>query len=177
MTTLSIDDFMASRKMRCHDYLTELLRSPSHSMGDALRYSVLGSGKRFRPLLVYAAGESLGVAPEVLDPIAAAVELIHIYSLVHDDLPAMDDDDIRHGKPSCHKAFGEAMAILTGDALQSLAMKELTDERRELLVLSKFQGVKYEQIAKIKNTSVSNIKVQVHRTIKELKDVYFKLED
>src|SRR5690606_21431897 len=88
---------------------------------DAMRYAVLGGGKRVRPLLIYATGETLGVAPERLDPAAAAVEMIHAYSLVHDDLPAMDDDDLRRGRPTCHRAFDEATAILAGDALQALA--------------------------------------------------------
>ncbi|MGH8579766.1 MAG: (2E,6E)-farnesyl diphosphate synthase [Gammaproteobacteria bacterium] len=88
---------------------------------EAMRYAVLGDGKRIRPLLVYASGHALGVAPEVLDGPACAVELIHAYSLVHDDLPAMDDDELRRGRPTCHKAFDEATAILAGDALQTLA--------------------------------------------------------
>jgi farnesyl diphosphate synthase len=87
----------------------------------ALRYSVLGSGKRLRPILVYATGEALGAALARLDAPATAVELIHAYSLVHDDLPAMDDDDLRRGRPTCHRAFDEATAILAGDALQVLA--------------------------------------------------------
>src|SRR5690606_28362701 len=92
---------------------------------EALRYSVLGSGKRLRPILVYATGEALGVALERLDAPAAAVELIHAYSLVHDDLPAMDNDELRRGRPTCHKAFDEATAILAGDALQVLAFELL----------------------------------------------------
>lgn len=87
----------------------------------AMRYSVLDGGKRVRPLLVYAAGQALGADPIALDAAACAVECIHAYSLVHDDLPAMDDDALRRGKPTCHKAFGEAAAILAGDALQTLA--------------------------------------------------------
>ncbi len=86
-----------------------------------MRYSVLGGGKRIRPLLVYAAGQALGAEHGALDAAACAVECIHAYSLVHDDLPAMDDDALRRGKPSCHKAFGEAAAILSGDALHTLA--------------------------------------------------------
>jgi geranylgeranyl pyrophosphate synthase len=78
-------------------------------------------GKRIRPTLVYASGQAVGSRREVLDGPACAIEFIHAYSLIHDDLPAMDDDDLRRGKPSCHKAFGEASAILAGDALQSLA--------------------------------------------------------
>lgn len=87
----------------------------------AMRYACLSSGKHIRPLLVYATGLSLGQALETLDGPACAVELVHAYSLVHDDLPAMDDDDLRRGQPTCHKAFGEAIAILAGDALQTLA--------------------------------------------------------
>ena len=92
---------------------------------DAMRYSVLGGGKRVRPLLVYASGELVGAAEDALDAIAAAVELIHAYSLVHDDLPAMDDDDLRRGRPTTHRQFDEATAILAGDALQALAFEVL----------------------------------------------------
>ncbi|HET9331374.1 MAG TPA: farnesyl diphosphate synthase [Steroidobacteraceae bacterium] len=95
---------------------------------EAMRYSVLGAGKRLRPTLVYLTGESLGAPPERLDTPAAAVELIHVYSLVHDDLPAMDDDDLRRGRPTCHRAYDEATAILVGDALQALAFAVLANE-------------------------------------------------
>lgn len=94
----------------------------------AMRYSVLGGGKRLRPTLVYAAGQALGTGVEQLDAPAAAVEIIHAYSLIHDDLPAMDDDALRRGKPTCHIAFGEAEAILAGDALQALAFEVLARE-------------------------------------------------
>jgi farnesyl diphosphate synthase len=93
----------------------------------AQRYGVLGPGKRIRPALVYATAETLGVPLEQVDAAACAVELIHAYSLVHDDLPAMDDDDLRRGRPTCHKAFDEATAILAGDSLQVLAFQVLTD--------------------------------------------------
>jgi len=92
---------------------------------EAMRYSALGGGKRLRPTLVYTAGVALGASLEYLDDPAAAVELIHVYSLIHDDLPAMDDDDLRRGRPSCHKAFDEATAILAGDALQAVAFEHL----------------------------------------------------
>ncbi len=95
---------------------------------EAMRYAVLGNGKRMRPLLVYATGATLGVPGEALDGPACAVELVHAYSLVHDDLPAMDDDDLRRGQPTCHKAFGEATAILAGDALQALAFHVLAHD-------------------------------------------------
>ena len=92
---------------------------------DAMRYSTLGGGKRLRPVLVYATGAALGAAPGLLDDAAVAVELIHAYSLIHDDLPAMDDDDLRRGVPTCHKAFDEGTAVLAGDALQALAFEVL----------------------------------------------------
>lgn len=90
-----------------------------------MRYAVLGGGKRLRPLLVYATGEALGKATELLDAPAAAIELIHAFSLIHDDLPAMDDDDMRRGKAATHRVFGEATAILAADALQPLAFEIL----------------------------------------------------
>ena len=95
---------------------------------EAMRYSVLGAGKRLRPTLVYLTGESLGAPLARLDTPAAAVELIHVYSLVHDDLPAMDDDDMRRGRPTCHRAYDEATAILVGDALQALGFEVLASE-------------------------------------------------
>ena len=92
---------------------------------EAMRYSTLAGGKRVRPVLVFATGEALGAPLEMLDAPAAAVELIHVYSLVHDDLPAMDNDDLRRGRPTCHRAFDEATAILVGDALQARAFEVL----------------------------------------------------
>jgi geranylgeranyl pyrophosphate synthase len=94
----------------------------------AMRYSALAGGKRFRPVLVYATGQALGLSEPALHPLAAAIEVIHAYSLIHDDLPAMDDDDLRRGRPTCHKAFDEATAILAGDALQALAFEVLARE-------------------------------------------------
>jgi farnesyl diphosphate synthase len=101
---------------------------PPVELHRAMRYAVLGGGKRLRPLLAYATGSAFGAAPEKIDAVAAAVEIIHAYSLVHDDLPAMDDDALRRGRPTCHIAFGEAMAILAGDALQALAFEVLADD-------------------------------------------------
>jgi farnesyl diphosphate synthase len=92
---------------------------------EAIEYSVLGPGKRIRPLLTYATGEFFKLSQRPLDAIAAAVELVHAYSLVHDDLPAMDNDDLRRGRPTTHRAFGEATAILAGDGLQALAFEIL----------------------------------------------------
>jgi farnesyl diphosphate synthase len=105
---------------------------PAHStpsrLHTAMRYACLDGGKRLRASLVYATGESLGVTIEALDAPACAVECLHAYSLVHDDLPAMDNDDLRRGKPTCHKAFDEATALLVGDALQSLAFEILASD-------------------------------------------------
>lgn len=103
---------------------------PSHiapeRLHQAMRYSVLGGGKRVRALLAHAAGELCEAESEKIDAAACAVELIHAYSLVHDDMPCMDDDDLRRGKPSCHKQFDDATALLVGDALQSLAFQSLS---------------------------------------------------
>jgi geranylgeranyl diphosphate synthase type II len=94
---------------------------------DAIRYALLGGGKRLRPMLVLLAAEACGGTPDAAMPAACAVEMIHAYSLVHDDLPAMDDDDLRRGRPTCHKVFGEGMAILAGDALLALAFQVLAE--------------------------------------------------
>ncbi len=99
--------------------------SPPAQLHQAIRYALLNGGKRIRPMLTYASGELFGIEPQTLHPAAVAIEMIHAYSLVHDDLPAMDDDDLRRGQPTCHKAFTEATAILAGDALQALAFDTL----------------------------------------------------
>jgi farnesyl diphosphate synthase len=118
---------------------------PPQSLHEAMRYAVLGGGKRTRALLAYAGGELTGAEPAAVDRPAAAVELIHAYSLIHDDLPCMDDDVLRRGKPTCHVAFGEATALLAGDALQSLAFEVLADAsddnaRRAVLQLAQAAG-------------------------------------
>jgi farnesyl diphosphate synthase len=106
------------KRLTATDFKPTLLHS-------AMRYSSLSGGKRIRPMLVYASGQALKLTPEKLDEIACAIELIHAYSLIHDDLPAMDDDDLRRGRPTCHIEFNEATAILAGDALQALAFQTL----------------------------------------------------
>lgn len=128
---------IASYQKRCQarvDAALESLLQPQRPelarLYAAMRYSVVNGGKRVRPLLAYAACEALGGSPEQADGAACAVELIHAYSLVHDDLPAMDDDDLRRGQPTTHKAFDEASAILAGDGLQALAFEVLADTRR-----------------------------------------------
>jgi farnesyl diphosphate synthase len=117
------------RQRRIEDVLArelapDAMASPK-ALGDAMRYAVLGGGKRARPLLAYAAGEATSANVARVDACAAAVELIHAYSLIHDDLPCMDDDTLRRGKATCHVAFGEATALLAGDALQSRAFAVL----------------------------------------------------
>jgi len=125
-----LEAFLATVRARSEATLERLLPPadlPVAQLAAAMRYAVLGGGKRLRAALVYATGEALGAGRDTLDAPAAAVELIHAYSLVHDDLPAMDDDELRRGKPTCHRAFDEATAILAGDALQSLAFEVLAD--------------------------------------------------
>ncbi|WP_024303247.1 polyprenyl synthetase family protein [Pseudogulbenkiania sp. MAI-1] len=121
------DDFigwMTGIQQTMEDALARFLPNPDTApqrLHEAMRYSTLDGGKRVRPLLVHAAGELVGAQPEHLARIGAAVEMIHAYSLVHDDMPCMDDDVLRRGKPTCHVAFDEATALLVGDALQTLA--------------------------------------------------------
>lgn len=100
------------------------------SVNEAMRYSLFAGGKRVRPILSIAAAESLGAKTAGLLPLAGALELIHTYSLIHDDLPAMDNDDFRRGRPTCHKVYGEAIAILAGDGLLNMAFEVLSDPRR-----------------------------------------------
>jgi len=111
------------------DHYLQLADPGTPRLLQAMRYSTLGGGKRLRPILVYCTGEALGADLPALDAAAAAVELIHAYSLIHDDLPAMDDDDLRRGLPTCHKAFDEGTAVLAGDALQALAFAVLAEDQ------------------------------------------------
>ena len=122
---------LAGWRVRIESLLAKLLPSEEASpprLHRAMRYAALSGGKRVRPLLVYSAGAFLDVESRQLDRTAAAIEIIHAYSLIHDDLPAMDDDDLRRGKPSVHRAFDEATAILAGDALQALAFEILSED-------------------------------------------------
>ena len=132
MTEHVLSSYLDTCRSRVEAALDRLLPSPHMApqrLHAAMRYATLGSGKRVRPMLVYAGGQAFGVPPERLDAAACAVELIHAYSLVHDDLPAMDDDDLRRGQPTCHKAYDEATAILAGDALQTLAFQTLVQDK------------------------------------------------
>jgi farnesyl diphosphate synthase len=124
----ALDDQLARWRQRVDRELEAWLpaqQSPPGRLHAAQRYSALAPGKRIRPALVYATADTLGVPLAQVDGAACAVELIHAYSLVHDDLPAMDDDDLRRGRPTCHRAFDEATAILAGDSLQALAFSVL----------------------------------------------------
>lgn len=117
---LLLKTYQARTEKALEHWLPESTVTPTR-LHEAMRYACLDGGKRVRPALVYLTGQALDVSPAALDGPACAVELIHAYSLIHDDLPAMDDDDLRRGKPTCHIQFDEATAILAGDALQSLA--------------------------------------------------------
>jgi len=124
------------RQQRVEENLARTLADEPGRLGEAMRYSVLGGGKRVRPLLAYAAGEVAGADPARVDAPAASVELIHAYSLVHDDLPAMDNDTMRRGRPTSHVVFGEGLAILSGDALLTEAFALLSREPAEARTVS-----------------------------------------
>ena len=109
-------------------FLSSIQSNKENCLKDIMRYSALAGGKRFRPILTYTVANLFDVNLEKVDSCACAIELIHIYSLIHDDLPAMDDDDIRHTQPTSHKVFGEAQAILAGDGLQALAFDVICND-------------------------------------------------
>jgi len=126
-----LQQFIRTSQHRIDTALEQHLCAPNSiapRLSQAMQYSVLNGGKRIRPVLVYATATALNSDNPLADTAACAVELIHAYSLIHDDLPAMDDDDLRRGKPTCHIAFDEATAILAGDALQTLAFELLTND-------------------------------------------------
>jgi len=128
----SIEKYLKEERIAIESSLNRLLHSPKKYppiIHQAMRYAVFGKGKRLRPILVIAAAEACGGKASDVLPAACAIEMIHTYSLIHDDLPAIDDDDYRRGKLSCHKKFGEAMAILTGDALLTRAFEVLSGMR------------------------------------------------
>lgn len=128
-STDDLKQLMQGYRLRVDDALEQLIADTpdiANELHQAMHYSTFNGGKRVRPLLVYLTGQALNIPVEHLDAPACAVELIHCYSLVHDDMPEMDDDDLRRGKPTCHRQFSEATALLTGDALQTLAFEALT---------------------------------------------------
>jgi farnesyl diphosphate synthase len=142
--------WVSARQSVFEEVLKRLLPSADvlpQRLHDAMRYSVLEGGKRVRPLLAYAAGELAGASDERVEIAAAAVELIHAYSLVHDDMPCMDDDVLRRGKPTCHVEFDEATALLVGDALQSLAFQLLAEHRLSDDAAQQLQMVKLLAVA------------------------------
>jgi farnesyl diphosphate synthase len=130
VSALKFSEWVSSHQTRVEHLLDEYLPSNKIaplSLHEAMRYATLNGGKRIRALLAFAAAEFAGQESRFVDKVAIAVELIHAYSLVHDDMPCMDDDDLRRGKPSCHKKYDESTALLVGDALQSLAFEILTN--------------------------------------------------
>ncbi|HKV38952.1 MAG TPA: farnesyl diphosphate synthase [Blastocatellia bacterium] len=130
----NLENYLARRAEDVNAWLESTVPSemiPPQTLHRAMRYSLMAGGKRLRPTLLLTAGEALGAKTEDLIPAACALEMIHTYSLIHDDLPAMDDDDLRRGRPTCHKAFGEAVAILAGDALLTLAFQILASNAPE----------------------------------------------
>src|ERR1051325_1337795 len=127
----TIKDYLARRAAEVNQWLDALVPAESVApirLHQAMRYSLMAGGKRLRPILVLASGEAFGASTDDLMPAACAFEMIHTYSLIHDDLPAMDNDDLRRGRPTCHKAFGEATAILAGDALLTQAFAVLASD-------------------------------------------------
>lgn len=134
---MDVEDIVQQKKLAIDRELESVLSRDDSLLLQAMRYAVLSGGKRFRPLLMLAVGECFGLNLSRLLPVACAVELIHNYSLVHDDLPVMDDDDFRRNKPTCHKVYGEAIALLAGDGLLTLAFEilgktPLDDEQSDL---------------------------------------------
>ena len=145
MINKTIHGFVSHHEKVLHDLLGSV-EIPAQRIRDAITYSLFPGGKRLRPVLVYLCGEIIGIHQDSLDIIAAAIELTHCYSLVHDDLPAMDNDDLRRGKPSCHRAFDEATAILVGDSMQALAIDILLSNLPHSLSLSQVIDVTHELV-------------------------------
>lgn len=148
MTTMTpVNDFLHACSRRIEKNLNLYFRrySDDNLLMEAVIYATLDGGKRIRPALTYACAELVGMPTESADDVACAIELIHSYSLIHDDLPAMDDDDLRRGKPTTHKAFGEALAILAGDAIHAttfemLAKSEHLDAEQKVTAISLLAG-------------------------------------
>jgi geranylgeranyl diphosphate synthase type II len=139
---MTLAEYVALKQQKIDDTLRRLVPSETvapESIHKAMRYSLFAGGKRIRPILCAAAAEAISDSPDGVEPASCSLELIHTYSLIHDDLPALDNDDLRRGVPTCHKVFGEAMAILTGDALLTLAFQVLaqlecgTDRKSRLI--------------------------------------------
>ena len=135
-TALEFERWRERKKTRVNELLDRFIDAHCSSviLEKALRHALFPGGKRMRPLIIYAASEALGVEASQVDPVSAAIEMMHSYSLVHDDLPSMDDDDFRRGKPAVHKEFGEATAVLTGDALLTYSFEVLADGVTDLAI-------------------------------------------
>src|SRR3984893_13940230 len=126
---MTLAEYVSRQQLKIDDPLRRSVppeSTPPESIHKAMRYSLFAGGKRIRPILCIAAAEAVSDSPVGIESAACTLELIHAYSLIHDDLPALDNDDLRRGRPTCHKVFGEAIAILTGDALLTLAFQVLS---------------------------------------------------
>ena len=145
MNNKTINDLVSHHENVLRNLLNQI-DIPAPRIRDAITYTLFPGGKRLRPVLVYLCGNIIGVDQQSLDTIAAAIEFTHCYSLVHDDLPAMDNDDLRRGKPSCHRAFDEATAILVGDALQIMAIDVLLNHLPHSLSMQKLVDVTKELV-------------------------------
>ena len=162
------EKLLTSYQNRINSKLESLLPYDDSLLSEAIRYSVLGGGKRLRPILVYLIGELGNAENDSLDILAGSVEIIHCYSLIHDDLPSMDDDDLRRGKPTTHKKYDEATAILAGDALQPFAFELVTtiniSDKNKLSIIKSlaqacgYQGMVGGQIKDIHSRDIKDIK-------------------
>ena len=162
------EKLLTSYQNRINSKLESLLPSDDTILSEAIRYSVLGGGKRLRPIIVYLIGELGNAENDSLDILAGSVEIIHCYSLIHDDLPSMDDDDLRRGKPTTHKKYDEATAILAGDALQPFAFELVTtiniSDKNKLSIIKSlaqacgYQGMVGGQIKDIHSRDIKDIK-------------------
>ena len=161
------EKLLTSYQNRINSKLESLLPSDDSILSEAIRYSVLDGGKRLRPILVYLIGELGSAENDSLDILAGSVEMIHCYSLIHDDLPSMDDDDLRRGKPTTHKKYDEATAILAGDALQPFAFELVTtiniSDRKKLSIIKSlveacgYQGMVGGQIKDIHSDDIKDV--------------------
>ncbi len=169
----STESYLARRRADIESWLDRLLPPETAEPPEihrAMRYSLFAGGKRIRPLLVVASGDAFNAEDVVLLPIACAMEMIHTYSLVHDDLPAMDNDDLRRGRPTCHKVFGDAIAILTGDALLTLAFETLSSIPVSPQLASRMMEI-VREIAQAAGTQEGMVGGQVLDVISEGKSV------
>ena len=138
---MDVEERLRQKKEAVERELERILSQEDSLLFKAMRHAVLSGGKRFRPLLAFSSGECFGVSQDMVLPFACALELIHNYSLVHDDLPSIDNDDYRRGQPSCHKAFGEDIALLTGDSLLTLAFEVMAQASLEENLLPRKEKV------------------------------------